>query len=175
MLPPRLAQLRVYIEKIRPIDKQLSYQVDKLLRATAKVQASADVDAAAGQQQQQQQAEGAAVGGGDDALQYRPNPKALLSKVPLVGDTTGGCSSSSNNSSNSSNSSNSRGVRWERTGRGGVFGFIKGATRVTTRNFNPNPLTGPMGRCIAALLPIGSQLLDCSTVFSSLAVLCMVV
>lgn len=96
----------MYIEKIRPIDKQLSYQVDKLLRATAKVQASADVDAAAGQQQQQE----GAGGGGDDALQYRPNPKALLSKVPLVGDTAGGYSNSSNSS---------RGVRRERTEGGG--------------------------------------------------------
>lgn len=88
----RLAQLRVYIEKIRPIDKQLSYQVDKLLRATAKVQASADSDAAAaaaaGEQQQQDGAAAAAVGGGH-ALQYRPNPQALISKVPLVGDTAG--------------------------------------------------------------------------------------
>jgi hypothetical protein len=90
LLLHRLAQLRSYIEKIRPIDKQLSYQVDKLLRATAKAQASADVDvdaaaaAAAGVDQQ------AAAAGGEDALQYRPNPQALLSKVPLVGDTTGG-------------------------------------------------------------------------------------
>lgn len=79
----------MYIEKIRPIDKQLAYQVDKLLRATAKAQAAADTDAEA--------AAAAGVGGtqaaagGDDALQYRPNPKALISKVPLVGDTAGAC------------------------------------------------------------------------------------
>jgi U3 small nucleolar RNA-associated protein 3 len=78
----------VYIEKIRPIDKQLSYQIDKLLRATAKAQASADVDAAAAGQQQQQN--GAAAAAGGDALQFRPNPQALIAKLPLVGDTAGG-------------------------------------------------------------------------------------
>jgi hypothetical protein len=79
----------VYIEKIRPIDKQLSYQIDKLLRATAKAQASADVDATvAGQQQQQQN--GAAAASGGDALQFRSNPQALIAKMPLVGDTAGG-------------------------------------------------------------------------------------
>jgi U3 small nucleolar RNA-associated protein 3 len=80
----------LYIEKIRPIDKQLSYQVEKLLRVTAKVQkdataeaaAAAAAAAAAGDEQ-------AAAADGGDALQYRPNPQALISKVPLVGDTTG--------------------------------------------------------------------------------------
>jgi U3 small nucleolar RNA-associated protein 3 len=75
----------LYIEKIRPIDKQLAYQVDKLLRATAKAQAAADTDAGAAAAAGDAQA----AAGGDDALQYRPNPKALISKMPLVGDTAG--------------------------------------------------------------------------------------
>jgi hypothetical protein len=36
--PPAL-QLRTYLEKVRPIDKQLHYQIEKLLRATAAAQA----------------------------------------------------------------------------------------------------------------------------------------
>jgi hypothetical protein len=95
-----LVQLRLYIEKIRPIDKQLAYQVDKLLKVTAQVAASAEADTGGGanrhqqqqpqQQQQSSSAPAAANGAGaDDALQYRPNPAALLSKVPLVGDRAG--------------------------------------------------------------------------------------
>jgi U3 small nucleolar RNA-associated protein 3 len=33
--PCRLVQLRAYLERVRPIDKQLGYQIDKLLKATA--------------------------------------------------------------------------------------------------------------------------------------------
>ena len=85
----RLAQLRLYIEKIRPIDKQLSYQVEKLLRVTAKVQKEATAEAAEAAAAAAAGDEQAAAADGGDALQYRPNPQALISKVPLVGDTTG--------------------------------------------------------------------------------------
>jgi U3 small nucleolar RNA-associated protein 3 len=81
-------QLRAYIEKIRPIDKQLSYQIDKLLRATSVAQASAAADAAAGADEADAAAVGAAAGG-DDALRYRPNPQALIAKAPLLGDAEG--------------------------------------------------------------------------------------
>ena len=69
----RLVQLRTYLERVRPIDKQLAYQLDKLLRATAVAQA------------QEQQQHGEAAGGGDE-LAFRPNPAALVPKAPLVGD-----------------------------------------------------------------------------------------
>lgn len=39
LLPP---QLRTYLEKVRPIDKQLHYQIEKLLRATAAAQAEGE-------------------------------------------------------------------------------------------------------------------------------------
>jgi U3 small nucleolar RNA-associated protein 3 len=84
-------QLRAYIEKIRPIDKQLSYQIDKLLRATSVAQSQAAADAAAGAADGDEAAAaaGAAAGGGDDALRYRPNPQALMAKAPLLGDAEG--------------------------------------------------------------------------------------
>ena len=60
----RLVEIRTYLEKLRPIDRKLQYQIDKLLKM-------AD--------------EGAAAGDGaeptDDPLQFRPNPDALVSKV----------------------------------------------------------------------------------------------
>jgi U3 small nucleolar RNA-associated protein 3 len=84
-------QLRAYIEKIRPIDKQLSYQIDKLLRATSVAQAQAAADAAAGADEDEAAAgAAAAAGGGDNALRYRPNPQALIAKAPLLGDAEGG-------------------------------------------------------------------------------------
>jgi hypothetical protein len=83
-------QLRAYIEKIRPIDKQLSYQIDKLLRATSVAQSQAAADAAAGAADgDEAAAAGAAAAGGDDALRYRPNPQALIAKAPLLGDAEG--------------------------------------------------------------------------------------
>lgn len=88
----------MYIEKIRPIDKQLAYQVDKLLRTTAKAQAAADTDAAAAAAGAGATQAAATAAGGDDALQYQPNPKALISKVPLVGGTAGACASAADSS-----------------------------------------------------------------------------
>ncbi|KAF8059680.1 hypothetical protein HT031_005088 [Scenedesmus sp. PABB004] len=75
----RLVQLRAYLERVRPIDKQLAYQIDKLLRATAAAQASADADGAGA-------GAGAAGGGDDDALRHRPRPGRLIPKAPLPGD-----------------------------------------------------------------------------------------
>ncbi|WIA21610.1 hypothetical protein OEZ85_000794 [Tetradesmus obliquus] len=85
----RLVQLRAYIEKIRPIDKQLSYQIDKLLRATSVAQAQAAADAGAGAADEAEAGAAAAAAGGDDALRYRPNPGALIAKAPLLGDAAG--------------------------------------------------------------------------------------
>ena len=57
----RLVEFRTYIEKTKPIDKKLHYQIEKLLKASE----GADADAAPG----------------EDGLQYRPNPGALVSKL----------------------------------------------------------------------------------------------
>lgn len=92
----RLVLLRAYIEKIRPIDKQLAYQIDKLLRATSVAQAAATGEAAAGTAEDEEGPVagrgGAAAAGprppasGDDALRFRPNPAALIAKAPLIGE-----------------------------------------------------------------------------------------
>ncbi|KAL3687632.1 hypothetical protein R1sor_013941 [Riccia sorocarpa] len=59
----RLVELRLYLEKIRPIDKKLQYQIEKLLKA-AKTPGAAD---GAGQK--------------EDALKFKPNPDLLVSKL----------------------------------------------------------------------------------------------
>eukprot|EP00775_Hariotina_reticulata_P005267 gene5267-5502_t len=97
----RLVLLRAYIEKIRPIDKQLAYQIDKLLRATSVAQAAASAEAAAGAVEDSKAVAGGdrgaasssrgsraagAASTGDDALRFRPNPAALIAKAPLIGD-----------------------------------------------------------------------------------------
>ena len=60
-------------EKLRPIDKKLQYQMDKLLRAAAQLHQPGSVTAAAAN------GSGAAA----DPLSYGPNPDQLLPRVPL--------------------------------------------------------------------------------------------
>jgi hypothetical protein len=88
-----MVQLRAYLERVRPIDRQLSYQIDKLLRATAAAATTAPGGAAAGGAAAPDgggggdappHTNGAGGGSGEDVLRYRPNPSALL------GDTAGG-------------------------------------------------------------------------------------
>ena len=63
-------------EKIRPIDKKLQYQIEKLLKAAA-----ATAGAAGGAEPGADGGEAAAaLGGGEDALAYGPRPDALVSK-----------------------------------------------------------------------------------------------
>lgn len=69
----RLVQVKAYLDKIRPIDRRLANQVDKLVRAAeaaAKGQAAASADA-------------------DDPLAYKPNPDALVSKLDEAGASDG--------------------------------------------------------------------------------------
>ena len=70
-------------EKLRPIDKKLQYQMDKLLRAAAQLQqpggGGGGTAAAA--------ANTAAAGA--DPLSFGPNPDRLLPKVPLPRDGGG--------------------------------------------------------------------------------------
>ena len=62
----RLVQLRAFLERARPIDKRLKYQVDRLLDAAAAARAAAEGG------------EGGASAGGDDALAHGPRPDALV-------------------------------------------------------------------------------------------------
>ena len=69
----QLVQLRAYLEKVKPIDKKLQHQVERLLRASG---AGPDSGADAG--------EGGAAGGKGGrgaALRHRPNPGALVAKA----------------------------------------------------------------------------------------------
>eukprot|EP00891_Asterochloris_glomerata_P005440 jgi/Astpho2/5440/Aster-07389 len=73
----RLVELRAYLEKIRPIDRKLQYQMDKLLLAAKSMQGPK-------QQDGEQDADAAA-----DPLMYGPKPDQLISKAgaALGGDT----------------------------------------------------------------------------------------
>ena len=64
----RLVEIRTYLEKLRPIDKKLKYQIDKLLKMAK--------DGVDGEEE-----DPTANGAGEDPLQFRPNPDALVSKV----------------------------------------------------------------------------------------------
>ncbi|KAJ9531936.1 hypothetical protein QJQ45_003641 [Haematococcus lacustris] len=75
----RLVEIRSYLEKIRPIDKQLAYQVDKLLRA-ASLAATAELQqgggsAAAGEQEEDEA----------DVMRYGPRPDTLVPKGGSAG------------------------------------------------------------------------------------------
>jgi U3 small nucleolar RNA-associated protein 3 len=68
----RLVEARAFLEKARPIDKKLAYQLDKLLRLAAAGEAGdAEGEAAAADA-------AAAAAAGGDALAFRPNPDMLL-------------------------------------------------------------------------------------------------
>ena len=71
----QLVQLRAYLEKVKPIDKKLQHQVERLLRASG---ADADAEAGAG-------GDGGTGAGGKggrgDAMRHRPNPGALVAKA----------------------------------------------------------------------------------------------
>lgn len=67
----RLAELRTVVEKVRPLDQKLSYQVDKLIRASL-MDSPADAAAA------------------NDPLMFRPNPANLMPKVGESEDDEGG-------------------------------------------------------------------------------------
>ena len=69
----RLVQIRFYLEKVRPIDRRLQYQMDKLV--------------ALAQRAQQQEEEAAAAGGaeGDNPLQFKPRPGQLVAGSGAAG------------------------------------------------------------------------------------------
>lgn len=83
-----MVQLRAFIERARPIDKQLAYQIEKLLRTTDGVRAAVaeDLEAAAVADQLDGSfpAPSAPAAADEDALRYRPNPAALVTKAPVT-------------------------------------------------------------------------------------------
>jgi len=80
----RLVEIRTYLEKLRPIDRKLKYQIEKLLKLASE------------QNEREELGDGDGGGGGDageDPLAFRPNPDALVSKVEedaADGDGDGG-------------------------------------------------------------------------------------
>ncbi|PRW45524.1 Something about silencing 10 [Chlorella sorokiniana] len=82
----RLVEIRAYLEKIRPIDKKLQYQIEKLLKAAAATAGAAGgaADGAA------DGGEAAAALGGGDALAFGPRPDALVSKRGGAAAAAGG-------------------------------------------------------------------------------------
>ncbi|CAB1096547.1 unnamed protein product [Ectocarpus sp. CCAP 1310/34] len=60
----RLVELRTVMEKLRPMDRKLKYQTDKLLRVAASAGGSAD-------------GEVGGSGGDDDPLSFRPRPEGM--------------------------------------------------------------------------------------------------
>ena len=64
----RLVELRTYLEKIRPIEKKMNYQIQKLV-----TQASKKGENGAGTQE-------------DDPLKFKPNPTSLLARNGEEGD-----------------------------------------------------------------------------------------
>lgn len=81
----RLVEIRTFLEKARPIDKKLAYQIEKLLRL-ASSEAQGGEEEGAGGADGGQEADGA----GADPLAFRPNLGALVSKVrPELGESDG--------------------------------------------------------------------------------------
>ncbi|GFR45262.1 hypothetical protein Agub_g6368 [Astrephomene gubernaculifera] len=89
----RLVELRAYLEKIRPIDKHLSYQIDKLLKAAQLASAAptaANGRSAAARDDDEAAAAGPGPGSEADALQYGPRPDALVPKIKSAAGVDGG-------------------------------------------------------------------------------------
>ncbi|CAM9657838.1 unnamed protein product, partial [Ectocarpus sp. 8 AP-2014] len=62
----RLVELRTVMEKLRPMDRKLKYQTDKLLRVAASAGAGGPADGEVG-----------GGGGDDDPLSFRPRPEGM--------------------------------------------------------------------------------------------------
>lgn len=95
----RLVEVRSYLEKVRPVDKRLQYQIEKLLAAAAAAQGAGDEGGAAGEELRHGPRPEAlvAVGGprgaaaaaeGDDGV-YRP-PRLNPVSMELEGEREGG-------------------------------------------------------------------------------------
>ena len=76
----RLVELRLYLEKIRPIDKKMAYQIDKLLVAATKAQTDPQVAEAEATAAAARGASGAGARSDRHALSFKPNPAALVGR-----------------------------------------------------------------------------------------------
>ncbi|RXH92595.1 hypothetical protein DVH24_033491 [Malus domestica] len=70
-----LVEIRLFLEKIRPIDKKLQYQVEKLTKVTTSTTEDVGQSGKEPQPNVPQQI--------DDLLRYRPNPDLLVSKTDV--------------------------------------------------------------------------------------------
>ncbi|XP_070682072.1 uncharacterized protein [Malus domestica] len=70
-----LVEIRLFLEKIRPIDKKLQYQVEKLTKVTTSTTEDVGQSGKEPQPNVPQQT--------DDLLRYRPNPDLLVSKTDV--------------------------------------------------------------------------------------------
>lgn len=75
-----LVEIRLFLEKIRPIDKKMEYQIQKLTNAADSAAAQDKVPDAQPVQQQ----------GEDDLLRYRPNPDMMDTKLAQDGQGNNG-------------------------------------------------------------------------------------
>ncbi|KAL6323204.1 hypothetical protein AAG906_027487 [Vitis piasezkii] len=70
-----LVEIRLFLEKIRPIDKKLQYQIQKLTRVTG----NAVEKVSSGEKDSETQ-------NTEDLLKYRPNPDMLISKTDMTSE-----------------------------------------------------------------------------------------
>ncbi|XP_028070890.1 neuroguidin-like [Camellia sinensis] len=75
-----LVEIRLFLEKVRPIDKKLQYQIQKLTKVTAGV-----VDKVGSSEKEEDTTQKT-----DDLLKYRPNPDMLVSKINTSHEDGGG-------------------------------------------------------------------------------------
>ncbi|XP_015579778.1 neuroguidin-B isoform X1 [Ricinus communis] len=74
-----LVEIRLFLEKIRPIDKKMEYQIQKLIRDSGRAM----------EQPSLKEKESEAPEKSEDLLNYRPNPDMLVSKDRMPGDDSG--------------------------------------------------------------------------------------
>ncbi|XP_031389886.1 neuroguidin-B isoform X1 [Punica granatum] len=75
-----LVEIRLFLEKIRPIDKKLQYQVQKLTRVTGAAASNGGVN----------EEEADASKKSEDLLNYHPNPDMLVSKTDMNSEDNDG-------------------------------------------------------------------------------------
>uniref|UniRef100_A0ACD5XJQ2 Uncharacterized protein n=1 Tax=Avena sativa TaxID=4498 RepID=A0ACD5XJQ2_AVESA len=78
-----LVEIRLFLEKIRPIDKKMEYQIQKLTNAADSAAAQDKVPDAEVNRKDEQQ-------GDQDLLKYRPNPDMMDPKLALDGQGNDG-------------------------------------------------------------------------------------
>ncbi|KAL6176768.1 hypothetical protein ACLB2K_053401 [Fragaria x ananassa] len=73
-----LVEIRLFLEKIRPIDKKMQYQIEKLTKVTASTTENAQLS------EKQSQSNNT-----EDLLSYRPNPDMIPSKTDMTSEDHG--------------------------------------------------------------------------------------